>query len=240
MPSRESVEQFRLAQQELARRAQRDLRAFLRVAPLDPGALHSALTDFLVDLTATYGEANVALAAEWVEANAPVRLPRPLPLGDLPGREQLARTAGWALRGDLTGEVPVALRNRLTTEVAGRLTGSVQRAVLNPARQTIERTAFAANIGYARVPTGTETCAFCLMLASRGAVYAKDSAARTKDGRRYHDDCDCTPVLVASEDDYPEGYDPDALYDQYEHARANAGGNTNAVLAQMRQDLDVR
>ncbi|MGO1562610.1 MAG: hypothetical protein ACTHW7_12375 [Actinomycetaceae bacterium] len=52
--------------------------------------------------------------------------------------------------------------------------------------------------------------------------------------------CDCQPVPVASEDDYPEGYDPDALYEQYENARANAGGRTNSVLAQMRQDLDVR
>ena len=239
MPSRAAVEQLRSAQSSLARLARRDLRVFLRIAPLEPAALHEALTEFLVDLTRTYGEAAAEVAAEWVEEHLPVRMPARLPLGDTAGREQLARTAGWALRGDLTGD-PTALRNRLMTEVAGRLDGPVQRAVQAPGRRTLERTAHAAGIGYARVPTGAETCAFCLMLASRGPVYSKDSATRTKDGRRYHDDCSCVPVPVASEDDYPEGYDPDALYEQYEHARSQAGGNTDRILAQMRQDLGVR
>lgn len=239
MPSRAAVEQLRSAQAELARMARRDLRTFLRIAPLEPAALHEALTDFLVDLTQTYGEAATEVAATWVEENLPVRLPRRLPLGEVAGREQLARTSGWALRGDLTGD-PIALRNRLLTEVSERLDGPVQRAVQSPGRRTLEQTAHAAGIGYARVPTGAETCAWCLMLASRGPVYERDSATRTRDGRRYHDDCDCQPVPVASEDDYPEGYDPDALYEQYENARANAGGRTNSILAQMRQDLDVR
>lgn len=53
-----------------------------------------------------------------------------------------------------------------------------------------------ADAGYARVLTGKENCAFCTMLASRGPVYRKDTAVRRKDGRRYHDGCDCTPVLV--------------------------------------------
>jgi hypothetical protein len=58
---------------------------------------------------------------------------------------------------------------------------------------------------FARVPTGDETCDFCLMLASRGFVYHTEAAAS-----HAHANCDCrvTPSWKAHE---VEGYDPDAL-----------------------------
>lgn len=58
---------------------------------------------------------------------------------------------------------------------------------------------------YARVPTGAETCDFCLMLASRGFVYRSLAAAS-----HFHSGCDCrvVPSWRAFEVD---GYDPDAL-----------------------------
>lgn len=45
---------------------------------------------------------------------------------------------------------------------------------------------------FARVPTGTETCAFCLMLASRGAVYHTRKMAG--EWRHFHRGCDCKVV----------------------------------------------
>ena len=42
---------------------------------------------------------------------------------------------------------------------------------------------------FARVPTGTETCTFCLMLASRGAVYHTRKTAG--EWRHFHRGCDC-------------------------------------------------
>ena len=48
--------------------------------------------------------------------------------------------------------------------------------------------------GYARVPVG-DTCAFCIMLASRGFVYASEkSALRSKTGGKYHRNCNCIAV----------------------------------------------
>ena len=63
---------------------------------------------------------------------------------------------------------------------------------------------------FARVPTGAETCDFCLMLASRGFVYASESTAS-----HTHSGCDCrvVPSWKALEVD---GYDPSALYDQWQ------------------------
>ena len=45
---------------------------------------------------------------------------------------------------------------------------------------------------FARVPTGTETCTFCLMLASRGAVYHTRKTAG--EWRHFHRGCDCKVV----------------------------------------------
>ena len=62
---------------------------------------------------------------------------------------------------------------------------------------------------FARVPTGAETCTFCLMLASRGAVYYTRKTAG--EFRRFHRGCD--GKVVPSFDDEPmatlvEGHDP--------------------------------
>lgn len=80
---------------------------------------------------------------------------------------------------------------------------------------------------YARVPSGSETCGFCIMLASRGPVY--HSADTAGEGGHFHSDCDCriVPVwdshrvitaaggVVRRGGTGYEGYDPDSLFDRY-------------------------
>ena len=62
---------------------------------------------------------------------------------------------------------------------------------------------------FARVPTGAETCAFCIMLASRGAVYHSRKTAG--EWRHFHRGCDCK-VIPSFEDDpmatLVHGHDP--------------------------------
>ena len=62
---------------------------------------------------------------------------------------------------------------------------------------------------FARVPAGTETCTFCLMLASRGAVYHSRKTAG--EWRHFHRGCDCK-VVPSFEDDpmatLVHGHDP--------------------------------
>lgn len=68
-------------------------------------------------------------------------------------------------------------------------------------------------VKFARVPTGKETCTFCIMLASRGAVYlAKENAG---DSGHYHPNCDCRIVPVFNDVLDIEGYDPNVLYKQW-------------------------
>lgn len=68
------------------------------------------------------------------------------------------------------------------------------------------------NVRFARVPSGIETCDFCIMLASRGFVYRSKQSAGG-DGH-YHPNCDCRIVPGFDGTDI-EGYDPDALYRQW-------------------------
>ena len=84
-------------------------------------------------------------------------------------------------------------------------------------------------VRYARVPTGAETCDFCLMLASRGFVYQSEGTASAS---HCHSSCDCrvTPGWAGME---VEGYDTQAIYDRWQDAidskakeRAERNGTT--------------
>ena len=69
-------------------------------------------------------------------------------------------------------------------------------------------------VRYARVPTGAETCDFCLMLASRGFVYQSEGTASAS---HCHSSCDCrvTPGWDGME---VEDYDPRSIYDRWQDA----------------------
>lgn len=69
---------------------------------------------------------------------------------------------------------------------------------------------------FARVPAGAETCTFCLMLASRGAVYHSRKTAG--EFKHFHRNCDCK--VVPGFEDNPdaelvEGIKPGEMRDQW-------------------------
>lgn len=81
---------------------------------------------------------------------------------------------------------------------------------------------------FARVPTGFETCTFCLMLASRGAVYhTRKSAGEFK---HFHRGCDCK-IVPGFEDD------PDA--ELVEGVRPKELRNLHAQLKEIDEDSSL-
>lgn len=97
--------------------------------------------------------------------------------------------------------------------------------------------------GWARVPTGNETCAFCLVMCSRGAVYrdAKSAGSRVDSEEalrlqraglftpedhmtQWHTGCDCKVVPVWDLDDWPGMERADALYRMWSKATKNTYG----------------
>ena len=110
---------------------------------------------------------------------------------------------------------------------------AVRRRVGDLARDQVKRQAnrtMAENcardgVRYARVPRGSETCGFCIMLASRGYVYTTPEAAQHS-----HDGCDCK-VMPGFDGAEVEGYDPDSMYDLYREARERAERKTDRDIS---------
>ena len=104
-----------------------------------------------------------------------------------------------------------------------RLDYEVKRAAGRCVEFNVGNDPYGGEVRYARVPTGAETCDFCIMLASRGPVYHTPETAGATD--HYHKGCDCRVIpFWGTFDAGPsrrgsvmsiESYDPDALYEQY-------------------------
>lgn len=99
-----------------------------------------------------------------------------------------------------------------------RLTGGAARHAKQASRDTVWRTADENNMRWARRLTGKENCPFCAMLASRGAVYTKQHVLTGGDGRKYHDHCDCTAVLVPDPKRWDGKDEADRLYSMWREA----------------------
>lgn len=155
MPSQSDVEALRRALNAISARSKADLaRIWAGLDTTDIRAVRRALEVVWPDLLATYGDMAATISADvfevWAEdlgLRPKVVLVRPV---DAP--RAVARM-GWAI-----GQ----------PEALGSLTVILDELVKQPGRRTIQRSAEASGGGWARVPTGSETCAFCRMLASRG------------------------------------------------------------------------
>lgn len=71
---------------------------------------------------------------------------------------------------------------------------------------------------YARVPSGGETCGFCLMLASFGFNWRSAEQASHS-----HKHCDCRVVPSFGKGSVP-GYDPDEMYGRFNECLSTLGG----------------
>lgn len=85
---------------------------------------------------------------------------------------------------------------------------SVGTEVYHHANRTTKYNAIRNGLRYARVPRGG-SCAFCLMLASRGFVYHSKTSAGEDKGH-YHNNCHCA-VVAGNLKMRVNGYDPDGL-----------------------------
>lgn len=127
-----------------------------------------------------------------------------------------------------------------------RLDTAVGHAVRQAGRDTIiQNTEKDPAARWARIPTGAKTCAFCLVMASRGWVYRSAAKAGAHSGSKdprltgsgpnvFHHDCDCLVVATWDKPNFPD-YDPDQLYDLYTEARTAGGGDLHDILTALRR-----
>lgn len=219
MATRADVELLRSANRGVVALATRDLQAFWSSLNLDrPEAARDALLRFIPTLVARYGEAAATVAADWYDdLRASARVGGSYRARIVDADEVAPVRATRYAAGHLFTSAPVGTLDYLTTAISA--------LVLQPSRDTLVRAAGGdpGRPRWARVPSGAETCAFCLVMASRGFVYR--TAESAGDRNRWHGKCDCQIVPDWSDDPRLEGYDPDALYAKYEEAAAEAGTN---------------
>ena len=204
-----SIAEDQALQEQIVDAARDDLaRLFAELDLSDGVAAREALISILEDLTEVYGESYAVAALEMFErireaagqvTKTSAVLAPPVPPSQIKG------SVKWAvdtLFGDKYNEVMTL----------SKLQDITTRLVLQQGRDTI-----ALNVSkdrsakYARVLGPSESnCKYCLMLASRGAVYHSSESAKAG----YHDGCRCTAVPMYDGMSI-EDYDPKALHEEY-------------------------
>lgn len=196
---------------------------------LDIGHLKRSLPQFtllIAALTHKYGAASATLAARYYKqerAAQGVTSPFTIVPAKLAGLPQIGAGVDWATQ-------PLWSATPDITSAQTLLTGVAETLVLDTGRDTIVE-----NIhrdpkakGWARV-TEPDPCAFCAMLALRGAVYKKDTA-----GFRSHGHCRCHAVPVFT------AYEPTAQIREWQrlYRDSTSGGGAKKVRREWRAAFD--
>ncbi|WP_115728256.1 VG15 protein [Actinomyces culturomici] len=213
MVERKDVNRLLNAQNEAARLAVRDLKKlWSRLDVSNPAQVRDALLELVPALVNRYGDVAAAAAADWYEkvrAEVPGLPPFTTLLAD-PIPEEHIQTTIRRQAGGLWEDKP----NQVLNAVGGEISRWVKQSAKDTIAKNIKRDP--AKPGWARVPKGASTCAWCSMLASRGFAYTGEPEAEAAS----HRNCDCQ-IVPSFGKTHPkiEGYDPERLYDEYSQAR---------------------
>lgn len=208
-----SADRYRRAQRGLSRLLLRDVGRLWRLfSPAQPAAFPDWL-EAANEVVNRYGDMSAALAAEFYDAqraDADVEDTFTVPLAENPPTDQVETVLRWATHDVWPRDDEVeAQREPLTSRlaVAERRTEAVtQKLVADQGRETVRRAVREDRqaAGYARA-AALGACAFCALMASRGAVYATaESAGREANERfsgdasvvKFHDNCHCAIIPV--------------------------------------------
>lgn len=215
---------FRAAQVGLTRLLVRDVRGVRRL--ILPSRLRESVPDWLAamnTIVAQYARTSAALAADFYEAQreaAGVPGAFTVPVADPPPPEQTEASLRWAVKDLWPREpeeaTPAQLQpmdvrleqaEKKAEQVAQKLVTDTGRGTVREAvRQDRQATAWARSAALG-------ACAFCKMLAARGAVYEKDTA-----DFRAHDGCHCGVVPVFRGQSFelsPQAREWERIYREY-------------------------
>lgn len=162
------------------------------------------LADPFHAIVSAYGEQAAAASVDFLIISRSLDdelrwLPTPS-MAEVASFEQASKSLSWAINTSKQhGQFNDAMARR-------KLEGVLNRLVLQPARDTVFEATQRDGTGYARVPE-PGACPFCLMLASRGAVYTRKTVVASKELHRYHDNCRCLGIEVRLDGKGDLGFD---------------------------------
>lgn len=179
----------------------------------------NALIDYAYSVSSAYGESAASIACEFYDAVAAASN------ANIPSAEP-APTASYQ-------EVAKAIRGTGKSENIDLMANSIGRLVKMAGVDTTMQNALRDGAEWAWIPSG-DTCAFCLVLASRGWQEASRKAIRGGHAEHIHANCDCTYAIRFNQETNVEGYDPTSFLDIYENAK---GDNPEEKINSMRRAL---
>lgn len=251
---------FRAGVDGLSVLAFRDAKAALgEVADVNPFVVRDRLLEVVPELVNPYVGASSELAATFYEQMR----------ADAVGGQFYASTVDDLSPGRIDSLVRYAVSPLFDQSLASSLSllaGGMQRIIANSARNTIQENVLRdpVRVGYARFPA-SGCCAFCALLAGRGAVYNSEASAggvvgrgvdasatagkrggqgrgvKTRGsreiGKDFHDFCKCSiaPVFAGDQHAIDTRIQYEALY-----PGLGPGGTVKTALAQMREDSGLR
>ena len=173
--------------------------------------IDDAFIDFAHSISTTYGEAAGELACQmydflheyWKEVKATGKRIMPAEPAVVPTRSEIENAVYGTMKTS-SKEIP----------------GAVTRLIKRTAEDTTLKNAIRDGAEWAWIPAG-DTCAFCIMLGSRGWQKQSKKALKNGHAQHIHANCDCTYAVRFSSDMEVEGYDPKAYLKLYEEG-ANA------------------
>ena len=174
-----------------------------------------ALLDYSYAVATQYGEAASELACQMYDAVA-VASNASVPSAD-PAVTATYNETARAVRGKM-----------FDTNDPDAIAAAVARLVKMAGVDTTMQNALRDGAEWAWIPSG-DTCAFCLMLASNGWQRASKDAIKNGHAEHIHPNCDCTYQIRFDGKTSVEGYDPDALYDEYVGSGETRQERLNAI-----------
>lgn len=179
----------------------------------------NALIDYAYSVSSAYGESAASIACEFYDAVAAASN------ANIPSAEP-APTASYQ-------EVAKAIRGTGKSENIDLMANSIGRLVKMAGVDTTMQNALRDGAEWAWIPSG-DTCAFCLVLASRGWQKASKKAIKGGHAEHIHANCDCTYAVRFNRETNVEGYDSTLFLNIYENAEGN---NPEEKINSMRRAL---
>ena len=179
------------------------------------------IIDYAYAIAKTYGESAAAAACEMYDAITELEgllLPAAVP----------AETASY---GEVAKTVNGMIKQKASAESMGSAVG---RLVKRAGIDTTMQNAIRDGAQWAWIPSG-DTCAFCIMLASRGWQNASKKALRNGHAEHVHSNCDCTYAVRHSSRTEYEAYDPEKYREMYDEADEDGRSWQSRVNVMRRQ-----
>lgn len=207
----------------------------------DPEVMAGQVREFVPEMVDTYQPVSAEVGANFydeVRAAASVSVPHSTVLADPPTSDAVQNRLSWVVaplfRRDSNGARVIDLDAAISRSVS-----EVQLEVANGARDTINLNV-EQDRGHPRFArhASANACAFCILMALRGAVYRTAEAAGS--GNKFHAHCHCVayPVFPDEDDESPPYV---ATWDAaYQDARKKLKKPTTGdILALMRSSLNA-